>query len=211
MRRDLFVNRAARALFARIDWRTTGLFYFSRGLSRSIDENQTVLPGDGESKWKTRRKNGRGGILSRDEMRGKGWSSPFGAEPRLLRDGAINAEWSLFSVALPGESGPDPRPGNKFNRSGTTISSQTRQCRPRCFVTTGVRLSCHQSGQFTDGLEGSHCVEAPSRPSTVCAYAGTHSSPPSSLPLSLSISLYLPLSLSLSLSLSIYAARAMDS
>lgn len=24
----------------------------------------------------------------------------------------------------------------------------------------GVRLSCHQSGQFTDGLEGSHCAEA---------------------------------------------------
>lgn len=26
---------------------------------------------------------------------------------------------------------------DKFDRSGTTISSQTRQCQPRCFVTTG--------------------------------------------------------------------------
>lgn len=63
----------------------------------------------------------------------------------------------------------------------------------------GVRLSCHQSGQFTDGLEGSHCAEARPRARQRYVHIQGRTS------LCLSSSLYLPRSLFLSLSLSIYA------
>jgi len=87
MRRDLFANRG-RERYLRESTGRRRVFYFRvayRG--RSTKPNRPA--GRRESKWKTRRKMDGAGYSGRDEREGV---VAVRREPRLLRDGAINAE-----------------------------------------------------------------------------------------------------------------------
>lgn len=136
----------------------------------------------------------------REGRRGGGGGAAFGASLDYFAM-VQSTPSDLYFRQRPGESVPI-RVG--INSTGQVLQfPRKRDNASRAMLRyNGVRLSCHQSGQFTDGLEGSHCVEAPSRPSTVCAYAGT---------LPLSLSLFLSISPSLSLSLSHHRCRYLHS
>jgi len=60
---------------------------FSRGLSRPIGETESTCRR--QDKWETREKNGR---VGREGRKRRERMLPLGAMPRLLGDGAINAE-----------------------------------------------------------------------------------------------------------------------
>lgn len=117
------------ALFTKLS-----VFFPARLVAAAIGETEPICRRQG--KWKNREKNGRGVLHSPVENRGK--RGRMFAVSRCVDYLAMvqSTPSDLYFRKRPAKA-YRPSGRDKFGRSGTTISSQTRQCQPRCFVTTG--------------------------------------------------------------------------
>jgi len=122
--------------------------------------NQTILHRRW-SKWKTREKKY---IWTGRCSNGERGIPAYRASPLGGLDYFAMVQSTPSDLYFRNRSAKADRPtGDKFDRSGTTISSQTRQCRPRCFVTTG----CDCRAIKVDSLQMNWKVPAGNSPSRV--------------------------------------------